>query len=378
MIYWVARWLMEIAPDLSFLRVLRYITVRAAVALGIGFILVLIIAPKIIQLLQQLRLGDLVRKINKANCPDLYEMHKTKEGTPSMGGVIIIGALLMTVLLFCRLDNFLVWLVLGVTLTFGLLGFWDDYVKIVLKRRLGLSARVKLIAQLLLGISVGLILYFADNGIYYAHKGMRGNTHLCFPFFKDLYPDLGIWFIPFVALVLTATANAVNLTDGLDGLAIGVSIIVALCFGIIAYLVGRVDFARYLILPYVPGAGELAILLTATVGVGFGFLWFNSHPAQVFMGDTGSQALGAIIGITALLIKQELLLMIIGGIFVVEAISVILQVISYQTTGKRVFLMTPLHHHFEKKGWAESKIICRFWIITSLLALLGLSSLKLR
>ncbi|MCX7765424.1 MAG: phospho-N-acetylmuramoyl-pentapeptide-transferase, partial [Candidatus Sumerlaeia bacterium] len=338
MIYWIARWLMEISPDLSFLRVFRYITVRAAVALCVGFVLVLIIAPKIIQLLQQLRLGDLVRKIHKANCPDLYEMHKTKEGTPSMGGIIILGALLVTTLLFCRLDNFLVWLVIGVTLCFGLLGFWDDYVKIVQKRRLGLPAKVKFLSHLLLGISIGLILYFADNGIYYAHKGIRGNTHLCFPFFKDLYPDLGIWFIPFVALVLTATANAVNLTDGLDGLAIGVSIIVALCFGIIAYLVGRVDFARYLILPYVPGAGELSILLAATVGVGFGFLWFNSHPAQVFMGDTGSQALGAIIGITALLIKQELLLIIIGGIFVLEAISVILQIISYQTTGKRLFL----------------------------------------
>ncbi|MCD6386308.1 phospho-N-acetylmuramoyl-pentapeptide-transferase [Candidatus Sumerlaeota bacterium] len=378
MIYWLAKWLEGLSPSLDYFRVLRYISVRAALALIVAFVISVLIAPSIIRLLKRLNLGDVIRKIEKPNCPDLYEMHKAKEGTPSMGGLIILGALLTSVLLFTRFTHPLVITVIGVALSLGMLGFVDDYQKVVKKKRRGLSPRLKLCIQIIIGLGFGLYMYSVDLGIFYALKGMRGNTYLCFPFFKSLYPALGILFIPYAMMVLTATANAVNLTDGLDGLAIGVTIVVSLCFGIIAYLVGRVDFAPYLILPYVPGAAELTIVLAGTVGAGLGFLWFNSHPAEVFMGDTGSQALGGIIGSSALLIKQEFLLLVIGGIFVIELISVVIQVFSYQTTGRRVFLMTPLHHHFERKGWAESKIICRFWIITGLLALIGSSSLKLR
>lgn len=378
MIYWLGKWLTSVSADLGFFRVLQYISVRAVLALIVAFVVSVLIAPPIIRLLTRLKLGDVIRKIEKPNCPDLYEMHKAKEGTPSMGGVIILGALLTSVLLFTRFTHPLVIAVMSVAISLGILGFVDDYQKVVKKKRRGLSARMKLFAQIIIGLGLGLYMYSVDLGIFYAHKGMGGNTYLCFPFFKGLYPALGALFIPYAMLVLTATANAVNLTDGLDGLAIGIAIVVSLCFGIIAYLVGRVDFAPYLILPYVPGAGELTIVLAGTVGAGLGFLWYNSHPAEVFMGDTGSQALGGIIGSSALLIKQEFLLLIVGGIFVIELISVVIQVLSYQTTGRRVFLMTPLHHHFERKGWAESKIICRFWIITGLLALIGLSSLKLR
>lgn len=369
---------MNVSPDLGFLRVLRYITVRAALALITAFLVSLIIGPMIIRWLRYIGMGDLIRKINKEGCPDLYEMHKAKEGTPSMGGLIIIGSLVVSVALFGHLGSPLVIAVMLVTLALGAVGFMDDYTKIVKKKRKGLSPRVKLALQVGIGCCLGVFMYFADLGVNYAHKGIRGNTAVCFPFFKDLYPALGIIFIPYVVMVLTATANAVNLTDGLDGLAIGITIIVAICFGALAYLIGRVDFAPYLIMPYVPGAGEVSIALAGTVGAGLGFLWFNSHPAEVFMGDTGSQALGGVVGASALLIKQEFLLVIIGGIFVLEVVSVILQILSVKLRGKRIFLMSPLHHHFEKLGWHESKIICRFWIITGLLALIGMSSLKLR
>ncbi len=378
MLYWVAEWLMRISPDLSFLRVLRYISVRTATTLIVAFMVAVLIGPAIIKRLRLLGMGDLIRKINKKDCPDLYEMHKTKEGTPSMGGLIIVGAVLVSVILFARLSSPLVLAVLAVMVSLATLGFVDDYIKIVKKKRKGLRSKVKLGFQILIGLGLGLFVYFADLGVYYDHKGIEGSTHVCFPFFKELYPAFGMFFIPYAVLVLTATANAVNLTDGLDGLAIGITIIVTMCFGIIAYLVGRVDFAPYLILPYVPGSGELSVVLAATVGAGLGFLWFNSHPAEVFMGDTGSQALGGIIGASALLIKQEMLLVIIGGIFVIEVVSVMMQVFSVKTRNQRIFLMTPLHHHFEKLQWHESKIICRFWIVTGLLALIGMSSLKLR
>ena len=378
MIYWLAKVLTDAVPDLSFFRVLNYISVRAVLALMVAFAGSVIIGPYIIFRLKQLKMGDRIRKIEKPNCPDLYEMHKTKEGTPTMGGLIIVGSVLVSVLLCTRVTSPLVLGVLGVMLALCALGFADDYVKIAKKNRRGVRPRVKICVQALIGLGFGVFMYFADFGTYYSLKGIGGNTFLCFPFFKNFYPALGMFFIPYAALVLTATANAVNLTDGLDGLAIGITIVVALCFGFAAYLIGRADFAPYLILPHVPGAGELTVVLAATVGAGLGFLWFNAHPAEVFMGDTGSQALGGIIGTCALLIKQEFLLFIIGGIFVLEVVSVIVQVFSVKTWGTRVFLMTPLHHHFERKGWHESKIICRFWIVTGLLALIGLSTLKMR
>ncbi len=378
MIYWLSKIVSDALPELSFLRMLRYISVRAALALLLAFLISIIIGPYIISKLRQLKLGDLIRQIKKPDCPDLYEMHKTKEGTPTMGGVIILFALLVSIILCTRIFSPLVIGVMIVTLSLGLLGFADDYIKIVKKKRKGIKPRVKLFIQIVVGLGLGLFMYVTDFGTFYSQKGIGGNTHLCFPFFKDFYPFLGIFFIPYVAIVLTATANAVNLTDGLDGLAIGITIVVSLCFGIAAYLIGRTDFAPYLILPHVPEAGEVTIILAATVGAGLGFLWFNAHPADVFMGDTGSQALGGVVGSSALLIKQEFLLFIIGGIFVLEVLSVIIQIFSMKTRGTRVFLMTPLHHHFERKGWHESKIICRFWIITGLLALIGLSTLKMR
>jgi phospho-N-acetylmuramoyl-pentapeptide-transferase len=357
---------------------LRYISVRGAAALITGFVVSLIIAPPIMAMLRKRGLVELVRKTTKADCPNLYDMHKEKEGTPTMGGLIILGAFFTSTILFTRLDNPMILAVLTVTLFLGALGFVDDYTKVGKKIRKGLSSRFKFFVQIVLGFGFGLFMYYADLGIYYEHAGVTSNTNICVPFFKSIYPALGILFIPYAILVLTATSNAVNLTDGLDGLAIGITVIVTMCFGIIAYIVGRTDFAPYLILPYVPGAGEIAILLAALVGAGLGFLWFNAHPAEVFMGDTGSQAIGGILGASALLIKQELLLVIIGGMFVLETLSVVLQVFSYKTRGKRIFKMAPIHHHFEKSDWAESKIFCRFWIITGLLALIGMSSLKLR
>jgi phospho-N-acetylmuramoyl-pentapeptide-transferase len=378
MITYLIDFLVERAPGLHFLRVGKYITVRAASALVLAFLLSLLFGPWIIRRLGQLKLGQQIRKIRKENAPDLYAMHRSKEGTPTMGGVMIVFAILISTLLLCNLANAVVRFLILLTVAFALIGFVDDYFKISQRNARGLSPRVKLLFQILLGAAVGFYLFGSEMGVYYFYKNMPGSTHLCVPFVKDWYPDLGLGIIAMSMLVITASSNAVNLTDGLDGLAIGITIITALAFAIIAYIAGNVKFARYLLIPYVPAGGEMTVFLGAIVGAGAGFLWFNAHPAQVFMGDTGSLALGGMLGTVALLIRQELLLLIIGGVFVIEALSVILQVLSYKMTGKRLFLMSPLHHHFERMGLAESKIIARFWIIASLLALFGLSTLKLR
>ena len=344
----------------------------------LAFCISILLGPATIRLLRELKYGKNIRKITKKDGVDLYIMHKGKQGTPTMGGVLILISIFVPVFLLADLSNPLIGMLIFMTFGFGLIGFLDDYLGIIKRTSRGIAGKQKMFYLLILGFILGCFMMFTELGIYYDPLKTSGNTHLCVPFIKTLYPDLGWFFIIFIMIVISGSANAVNLTDGLDGLAIGITTIAALALGMIAYMVGRFDFSRYLLVPYVPGAGELTVFLGALVGSGMGFLWFNSHPAEMFMGDTGSLALGGILGTVAIMIKQEILLVIIGGVFVIEALSVILQVASYKLTGKRIFLMSPIHHHFEKKGWAESKIIARFWIVASLLALFGLSTLKLR
>jgi phospho-N-acetylmuramoyl-pentapeptide-transferase len=348
-------------------------------ALILAFAGGVILGPRIIRKLRQLKIGQQIQVVTSRDGVNLPDKHMVKKGTPTMGGIIIVIAFLIPVLLFCNLTDPLILMLLAMTVGYGLVGYRDDYLKITEKKSDGLSPRIKMLFQLLLGLLVGLFLKIKGSGIVYSLTSETGGTHLCFPFIKDWYPDLGWFFVPYAMLVVAATSNAVNLTDGLDGLAIGTVIIVAASYAVLAYLAGRPDFSRYLIIPYVQGGGEMAIFMAALVGASASFLWFNANPAQVFMGDIGSLTLGGLIGAIALFLKQELLLMIIGGIFVLEALSVIIQVASYRFRNKkRVFLMSPLHHHFEKLGLAEPKIIARFWIVAALLALVGLTTLKLR
>jgi phospho-N-acetylmuramoyl-pentapeptide-transferase len=498
MLYWL---LEHIAPELavdSLLRVLGYTTVRAAAALGSAFVLSLLIGPWIFHRLRMLKVGQQVRQFKTAETQQ-FNIHAHKQGTPTMGGILIVLATVISSVIFCSPDNSYVWLVLFVMVATGALGFMDDYLKVVKKNHKGVSARMKLVVQLSVGLVLGLVLLLSrphtaygnlllsphdianpvvlsekiareDNAFtaylsseltasvqsdlqslksgaapspalearlirdinrilygpsiyskerfenivltqaaaerleYESQREAvtlstrlnrfllesafpdsiakadlhRGDTNLLVPFFKDFYPALGIWFIFWAALVICAASNAVNLTDGLDGLAIGTVITVSVPYMLIAYLASRFDYASYLLIPHVPQAGELTILIAAMLGASMGFLWFNAHPAEVFMGDTGSLSLGAAIGAVALLTKHEILLILIGGIFVVEALSVVLQVGSYKLRGKRVFLMSPLHNHFVKKGVHESRIIFRFLIVATLLAMIGLSTLKLR
>jgi phospho-N-acetylmuramoyl-pentapeptide-transferase len=296
-----------------------------------------------------------------------------------MGGLLMMLAMFLPVMLFCRLTNVYVLLLIGATFGYGLLGFWDDYLKIVRKNHLGVSPRVKLLVQAGLGVSLGVTLLIGEWQVSYEPApASAGYAHLLVPFFKYYYPALGWGFVALTAVVLLATSNAVNLTDGLDGLAIGVSIANIAAFLIVGYLATNAIYARYLIIPHIPGGGEIVVFLGALLGASLGFLWYNAHPAEIFMGDTGSMMLGGAIGATAILLKQELLLIVIGGVFVIEACSVILQVGYFKMTGKRILRMSPLHHHFEKLGIHESRIIIRFWIVAWLLAVVGLGTLKLR
>jgi len=360
------------------LRVFGYTTVRAACAMALAFLVSLLLGPACIRRLAALKVGQQVREFRTSET-EQFNIHQHKAGTPTMGGFLIIIATLLPVLLFCNPANSYVWAVAGVMLGAGLLGFADDFLKVSRGNHRGVSVLAKLTVQVALGGLLGVFLYFTrDSATYYAHLKVAGADHLLVPFLKNLYPDLGLCIILWAAFVLTATSNAVNLTDGLDGLAIGTVTIASLPYIAIAYLVSRSDYAKFLYVAHVPQAGDLGVFLCALVGAGMGFLWFNSHPAEVYMGDTGSLSLGAAIGAVAILCKQELLLVLIGGIFVIEALSVVLQVGSYKWRGKRVFLMSPLHNHFVKKGWHESKIISRFLIVATLLALAGLSTLKLR
>lgn len=343
------------------LYVFRYITFRTIYATITALVISFILGPWLIRKLSELQIGQTIRRVGP-------ESHFKKEGTPTMGGTLILFAIALPTLLWADLTNLYVWLTLLVIVGFGIVGFVDDYLKVKLKNSDGISARSKMFWLMVISAGVGTVLY-----LYPPFQ-----TTLVFPFFKGVRPDLGIWYVPFAMLVIVGASNAVNLTDGLDGLAIGPVIIAAGTYLLFAYLAGNAKLSSYLQISSVQGAGELAVLCGAMVGAGLGFLWFNSYPAQVFMGDVGSLALGGGLGVIAVITKQEMVLVIVGGIFVVEALSVIVQVASFRLLGKRIFRMAPIHHHFELKGWPEPKIIVRFWIISIILALIGLSTLKLR
>ncbi|MBI4402641.1 MAG: phospho-N-acetylmuramoyl-pentapeptide-transferase [Deltaproteobacteria bacterium] len=341
--------------------VFRYITFRALCGGLTALILSFALGPYFIKILAHRQLGQTIRN-------DGPQSHLKKQGTPTMGGILIVLTVTVSTLLWADLTNPYIWLTLAVMVIFGLIGWFDDIKKIREGNSKGLSERGKMLLQTAVAVVVLGILYFV----------LRVSTQLHVPFLRTLQPDLGLLYLPFAWLVLVGTSNAVNLTDGLDGLAIGPIISSALTFAILAYLAGHLKLADYLYIPYVKDAGELAILCTAIVCAGMGFLWFNTYPAQVFMGDVGALALGAAIGMVALITKNELLLVLVGGVFVLEAVSVITQRISYKTTKKRIFRMAPIHHHFELSGWAEPQVTVRFWIVSLVLAMLGLATLKLR
>lgn len=378
MVPWLARILSENAA-FSFLRVGEYITVRAACALVVAFLISITFGDRTINWLRRLKIGQQVRDSKGENAISLLDMHASKVGVPTMGGILMIGSILGAVILLGDWSRPVLGLALAMALGFAAIGFVDDYRKMVHKNSDGLSARKKLLAQASLAAIFAILYLTVYKGLLtYQHAGLSGGDVIVFPFVKDWAFSLGIWYIPFAILVLAGTSNAVNLTDGLDGLATGVTISATLCFCLVAYMAGRADASAYLIIPHVRGGGELAVLMAAVIGSCFGFLWFNSPPARVFMGDTGSMMLGGVLGAVALLLKQEFLLLIVGGVFVLEALSVIIQVSVYRWKKRRVFLMTPIHHHFERAGIPESQIIVRFWIVSALFALAGLSTLKLR
>lgn len=343
----------------------RYITFRTAAATITAILISLLLGSLFIRLLKKHQIQEKIREEGP-------ESHRSKQGTPTMGGLIILMAIIIPTVLWADLTNYFILMVLLVTFWLGLIGYMDDYLKAVKHQPKGMVGRKKLIGQLAIGLIFGLILtYMPPNSSF------DGTTEI--PFFKNYVLYLGILYVPFIIIVITGSSNAVNLTDGLDGLAIGLTGLCFLAFMGLTYVAGRSDFSSYLQIEYVPGAGEMAVYCGAAVGAALGFLWFNSHPAEVFMGDTGALALGGALGAIAILIKKELLLLIVGGVFVIEALSVIIQVLSYRHRGgKRVFRMAPIHHHFELLGWPESKVVTRFWIIGALFALLTLSTLKVR
>lgn len=344
--------------------VFKYITFRAIFASITAFLISVLAGPFIIKGLKNFGVGE---PTFRKDAPSLYPLHKHKEGTPTMGGLLIIPAVTISTLLWADYTNRFIVISLVVFLWLGAVGFIDDRIKLT-KKRLGLMMTTKLVGQLIPAFVIGLYLYLDP----------RFPASLDVPFLKKLFLDLGIFYIFFVMIVITASSNAVNITDGLDGLAIGCVAIIALTYTGFSYVSGRVDFAEYLRILYIPDSGELAVFCAGIMGAALGFLWFNSHPASVFMGDTGALALGGAVGTVAVLIKKELLLIVVGGIFVIEVASVLLQVISFRWKKKRIFLMTPLHHHFQLLGWSESKITIRFWIVAIILALFGLITLKLR
>jgi phospho-N-acetylmuramoyl-pentapeptide-transferase len=342
--------------------VFRYITFRSFAAILTALIISLLVGGWCIKKLKELQVGQFIRE-------DGPQSHFSKAGTPTMGGIMIIFSLLVSTLLWADLRNPYIWLLVLVTLGFGFVGFLDDYLKVIKKHNRGLTGREKILGQTLIALVAALWLYFLPSF----------QTTLTIPFFEGVRPNLSWGFIPLAILVIVGTANAVNLTDGLDGLAIGPVTIAAVFYAIFAYLTGNAIIAKYLKITFIPGVGELSVFLGAVVGAGIGFLWYNAYPAQVFMGDVGALALGGMLGTIALATKQEILLILVGGLFVVEALSVILQVSFFKVTnGRRIFRMAPIHHHFELKGWPEPKVIVRFWIIAIVLGILSLSTLKLR
>ncbi len=342
--------------------VFRYITFRCLGAIVTAFLIAMVLGPHFIAWLKRHQVGQVVRE-------DGPESHFSKRGVPTMGGVLIISSVLVSTILWVDLTNKFVWLIMAATLWYGAIGSIDDWRKIKKKNSKGLSARGKMILQIAGVVAVGTIL-LNQPGF---------DTSLSFPFLKAFKPDLGIYYILFMVLVVAGSSNAVNLTDGLDGLAIGPTVVTSGVYLIFSYLAGHAGLAAYLQIPYVPGAGEVSVFCGALTGASLGFLWFNAYPAQVFMGDVGSLAIGGALGVVAVIIKQEILLVLVGGIFVMEALSVILQVGYFKISGgKRIFLMAPFHHHFEKKGWVEPKVVVRFWIVSIILGLLALATLKLR
>ena len=358
-------WLTELSDKVSFFNVFRYITFRTGGAVVTALIFVFLFGGPIIDLL---RLKQGKGQPIRSDGPQSHLV--TKKGTPTMGGLMILSGLMMSTLLWANPKSPYVWVVLGVTLSFGLIGFYDDYLKIIKQTHTGISGRTRLIVEAVIAVAACTALANLGRGPI--------ATSLVFPFFKELVFNLGWAFVLLGAFVIVGAGNAVNLTDGLDGLAIVPVMIAAATFGLISYLAGNAVFAEYLQIHYVAGTGELAVLCGAVIGAGLGFLWFNAPPASIFMGDTGSLSLGGMLGAVAVAIKHEIVLAIVGGLFVLEAVSVIVQVVSFKLTGKRVFKMAPIHHHYEQLGWTESQIVIRFWIVAVVLALAGLATLKLR
>jgi len=360
MLLLLAQWLSQFEPAFT---VFGYLTFRTILSTLTALVIALVVGPGLIDRLTRAKVGQNVRD-------DGPRSHLSKTGTPTMGGALILVAITVATLLWGDLANRQVWVALLVTLGFGWVGGIDDYRKLVYGSSKGLSAAAKYTGQSGVALAAAAFLFYS--------REVAAESELIVPFFKSVAIPLGLWFIPFVYLVVVGSSNAVNLTDGLDGLAILPTVMVAGALGVIAYAVGHSEFSAYLHIPFIPGAGELIVFAGALVGAGLGFLWFNTYPAQVFMGDVGALALGAALGVLAVMARHELVLVVMGGVFVVETLSVIVQVASYKLTGRRVLRMAPLHHHYELKGWPEPRVIVRFWIITVVLVLVGLATLKLR
>lgn len=360
MLYELAQYLSQFDSGFN---VFQYLTLRSILGVLTALSISLIVGPRMIRYLSSYNIGQRVRD-------DGPESHFSKAGTPTMGGALILVAIAISTLLWSDLSSRFVWIVLLVTIGFGAIGWVDDYKKVVYGNSKGLSARVKFFWQSVIGLSAALVLFHTAK--------FPIETQLIVPFIKDIIIDLGWMYVVLTYFVIVGSSNAVNLTDGLDGLAILPTVLVGGALGVFAYVTGNINFSNYLGIPYIPGVGEMVIFCGAIVGSGLGFLWFNTYPAQVFMGDVGALALGAALGTIAVIVRQELVLFIMGGLFVAETMSVIVQVASFKLTGRRVFRMAPLHHHYELKGWPEPRIIVRFWIITVVLVLIGLASLKVR
>ena len=360
MLLWLTEYLSTV---ISGFNVFQYLTFRTMVSALTALAISLVLGPTMIRQLSHHQIGQVVRELGPKS-------HLTKAGTPTMGGALILVAIVVATLLWCDLANRYIWIVLGVVVSFGAIGWVDDYLKISERNSRGLSAGWKYLWQSVFGFLAAVVLFSAAS--------TPAETSLIVPFFKEAALPLGIGFVVLTYLVIVFMSNAVNLTDGLDGLAILPTVMVAAALGLIAYLAGHMEFAAYLQIPHIPGAGELAVFCGALIGAGLGFLWFNAYPAQVFMGDIGALALGAALGVVAVVVRHEIVMLIMGGLFVVEAVSVIMQVVSFRLTGKRVFRMAPIHHHFELMGWPEPRVIVRLWIVTLVLVLVGLSTLKLR
>jgi phospho-N-acetylmuramoyl-pentapeptide-transferase len=360
MLYWLFE---QLAAINTFFNVFGYITLRTVLAALTALLISLLLGPWFIRRLLRQQIGQPIRKVGP-------ESHFSKAGTPTMGGALILFSIVLATLLWADLGNRYVWVVILVTLAFGLIGWLDDYRKLVLQDSRGLPARWKYLLQSIVGLAVASFLY--------ATADVPAATQLIVPFFKGVALPLGLFFVVTTYFMVVGFSNAVNLTDGLDGLAIMPAVFVAAALGIFAYVAGHAVFSGYLGLPFLPGSGELAIVCAALAGAGLGFLWFNTYPAQIFMGDIGALAVGAALGLVAVIVRQELVFIVMAGVFVMETVSVILQVASFKLTGKRIFRMAPVHHHFELKGWPEPRVIVRFWIISVILVLAGLATLKIR